>query len=158
VNASTIQNNQAIGFDGQKLGGGGGSAYGGGIFVVGTASLTNVTLSSNTAQGGKGGVSHAFYSGEKVYLPGGWGEGGGLYVGDPYLSATLDMHNCVFTGNSAIGGLAQRVGIDGKGEGGGLFIDPLASVCLDALTLANFNRNKASTSGPDIDGSYTICP
>jgi hypothetical protein len=158
VNASTIQNNQAIGFDGQKLGGDGGSAYGGGLFVVGTASLTNVALASNAAQGGKGGVSGAFDSGKKVYHPGGWGEGGGLFVGDPYLSATLDMHNCVFTGNSAIGGLGQRSGLDGKGEGGGLFIDPLASVCLDALTLANFTRNKASTSGPDIYGSYAICP
>jgi hypothetical protein len=47
---------------------------------------------------------------------------------------------------------------DGLGEGGGLYIDPLASVCLDAFTVANILNNKASTSGDNIYGPHTICP
>jgi hypothetical protein len=49
-------------------------------------------------------------------------------------------------------------GSPGQGEGGGLYIDPLASVCLDAFTLANILNNTASTQDPNIHGSYTICP
>jgi hypothetical protein len=49
-------------------------------------------------------------------------------------------------------------GSNGLGEGGGLYMDPAASVCLDAFTQASFKNNTASTSNPDIAGSYTTCP
>jgi hypothetical protein len=56
----TIQNNQVVGGQGgsshYSIGGTGGTASGGGIYVAGgTADLTNVLFSSNTAQGGDGG-------------------------------------------------------------------------------------------------------
>src|SRR5205823_14631372 len=53
----TISGNRAIGTDNKTVGGGGGgSGLGGGLDVgLGcSASLTNATLSSNTAQGGQG--------------------------------------------------------------------------------------------------------
>ena len=80
-----------------------------------------------------------------------------MYVG---ASAVVSLHNCTMTQNSAIGGKAGNGpgGADGTGEGGGLYIDPLASICLDAFTVANVTNNSASTSGNDIYGSYTICP
>src|SRR5207248_1646082 len=54
LQGSTLQNNQALGSDAYP-GTTGGDAYGGGIYVAGgIASLTNVILSSNTAQGGNG--------------------------------------------------------------------------------------------------------
>jgi hypothetical protein len=43
------------------------------------------------------------------------------------------------------------------GEGGGVFIAPAASVCLDAFTQANVNNNTASTAGDNIFGSFTTC-
>jgi hypothetical protein len=79
-----------------------------------------------------------------------------MYVGS---GATVSLHNCTVTQNSAIGGKGGTDGgIDGLGEGGGLYLANLASVCVDAFTVANVVRNKASTSGKDIYGPYTICP
>jgi hypothetical protein len=157
ANSCIIQNNLALGFDARNGGIDGGSAYGGGLFLVGTASLTNITLTSNTVQGGRGGQGFAF-SGERIYGNGGSAFGGGLYVGDPYLAATLDMHDCVVTGNSAIGGQpGGRKASKGVGDGGGLYIHVLASVCLDAFTVANATSNKVSTSGANIFGSYRTC-
>jgi hypothetical protein len=88
---------------------------------------------------------------------GGNGLGGGMYVG---ANAVVSLHTCTMTQNSAIGGRAGNGigGAAGTGAGGGLYIDPLASVCLDASTVANVTSNNASTSGNDIYGSYTVCP
>ena len=60
---TTVQNNQALGGAGtpaplQRRAGLGGDGFGGGLYVAGgTATLTNVTLSFNTARGGQGGVA-----------------------------------------------------------------------------------------------------
>ncbi|MCA1686329.1 MAG: hypothetical protein LC745_10200, partial [Planctomycetia bacterium] len=160
VTSSTIQNNQAVGIDAGPYGDGG-SAQGGGLYVLGTASLTSVTTASNTAQGGNGGKAGWIYwdNGTKTKIAGGNGgdaSGGGIYIG---AGATVDLHNGTVTGNSAIGGQAGAGGggRNGIGEGGGLFIEPLASVCLDAFTVARFTKNKASTRDPNISGSYTTC-
>jgi hypothetical protein len=40
--------------------------------------------------------------------------------------------------------------------GGGLYIETDALAFLDAFTAANVKRNKASTSDPNIHGTYTI--
>jgi hypothetical protein len=167
----TIQNNQAVGAQGFSSvnfsGGRGGDAFGGGLYVAGgTASLGNVTLSSNTAQGGAGGAGGTFDDRfDKKHLPqqggdGGNGLGGGFYV----AGGTVSLHGTTVALNTAVGGAGGKGargvydGFPGLGEGGGLFIDPAAAVCLDAFTLANFQNNTASTSNPDIAGAYTTCP
>ena len=49
-------------------------------------------------------------------------------------------------------------GFPGPGKGGGLHIDTTAAVCLDAFTQSNVKKNHASTSDPNIHGTYTTCP
>jgi hypothetical protein len=166
----TIQNNQAVGqagFDGYfNPGGNGGNGLGGGLYVAGgTATLNNVTLYSNTAQGGDGGNGGPTFTErrQKNGTPGGNGGnglGGGLYVAGATvtLTTTTVAHNTALGGNGGSGAYGAGSGNPGLGEGGGLYIDPAALVCLDAFTQANVSHNKASTSGNDIYGSYTICP
>jgi hypothetical protein len=174
--SSTVRNNQALGGVGLSgnhfsppFGGRGGSAFGGGLYIsAGTATLTNVTVSSNTAQGGTGGIG-----GVRQFLSaysdlrggnGGNGLGGGLYA----AGGTIDLHQVTVTGNTAAGGAGgeegprqgnvfkQPDGSPGKGEGGGLYIDAAAAVTLDPFTLTNVSNNTATTSNPNIEGVYTI--
>jgi hypothetical protein len=178
IQSSTIQNNQALGgagipADGFGLPGGpGGSAFGGGLYISGgTATLTSVTLSSNTAQGGDGGQggcgSRSGIQFGTAGGDGGNGLGGGLYA----AGGTIDLHNVTVTGNTAAGGAGGKAGScgagrfrrssissPGLGEGGGLYIDAAAAVCLDAFTQSHVQKNHASTSNPDIYGTYTTCP
>jgi hypothetical protein len=143
----TVQNNQALGSDGSGIGGGG---AGGGVFIAGgTAALDNVTLYGNTAQGGNGHNLQANV-GRKAY--GGNGLGGGLYAagGAVSLHGTTVNHNTAKAGNGPGG--------SGLGEGGGLYLEAAASVCLDAFTQANITHNSASSYGHDVFGSYTTCP
>jgi hypothetical protein len=170
VQNCTIQNNQALGGAGD-LGGPGGSAFGGGLYISGgTATLTSVNVSSNTARGGDGGMGGCVSnSGIERNTPGGAGGnglGGGLYV----AAGTIDLHNDTVSGNTAAGGAGGQAGhcgtkghrasngSAGLGEGGGLYIDAAAAVCLDAFTQSNVQKNHASTSYRDIDGAYTTCP
>jgi hypothetical protein len=51
-------------------------------------------------------------------------------------------------------------GISGIGvfhEGGGLYLGPGGIVCLDAFTPGHTKKNKATSGGADIFGSYTTC-
>ena len=57
--------------------------------------------------------------------------------------------------NQALGGAGGAGGSDGQGFGGGIYIDPLAVVCLDTKT--KVKHNTASTSNDDIFGTFTIC-
>jgi hypothetical protein len=107
----------------------------------GTVALTDMTLSSNTAQGGYGGLYHE-----------GSGLGGGLYA----AGGTVTMRNDTVATNSAQG--HGPVGQGGSlGEGGGLYIDPLAAVCLDVFTSAHVTNNTASTRDANIHGPWTPC-
>jgi hypothetical protein len=103
-----IRNNAAIGGDGQPAftyGDGvrfpataGGNGYGGGICVAaGTASIRRTTITSNVAQGGRGGSTS-----KKPNPAGpGAGVGGGIYIG-PAAPAGLDAFTVRNTkGNSA---------------------------------------------------------
>jgi hypothetical protein len=211
-NGTTVQNNKALGGIGgvgglrpglnfqiiRLPGGKGGDAYGGGLYVNGgTATLTDVTLSSNAALGGQGGLGASWPAargGGVVYAAGGiggnglggglatgggttillndtvsqntamggnrgggsWnsssggnGSGGGLYAG----GGAITLHGDRVTGNAALGSNGP-----GAGAGGGLYIDPAATVYLDAFTLANVLNNTASTSDPNIHGSYSLLP
>jgi hypothetical protein len=48
-------------------------------------------------------------------------------------------------------------GVVGSGYGGGLYILPAASVCLDTATLNQIINNTTSTGDPNIHGSYSMC-
>ena len=94
----TVQNNRAVGGRGgdsvrysyvpepptwggpsyaYTMGGTGGGAFGGGVYVGGTAAITGGSLVANTARGGDGGLAYpkTFWGGN-----GGSGYGGGLYA------------------------------------------------------------------------------
>jgi predicted outer membrane repeat protein len=163
----------------------GGSGEGGGLYVAGgTVTLTNTTLSSNSAQGGDAIPSPiSIWDGG----PGGLGAGGGLYV----AGGTVSLSNDTLSSNSAVGGnstgrfwagaIATGGGLDAAGgtvtlryvtvtqnsvqggsngrngkkspaSGGGLYIDPTASLYLDAFTL----KNTRSNTGGNIYGSYVL--
>jgi hypothetical protein len=149
----TVQNNSAQGADG------GGAAAGGGIASSGALTLERCTIQNNQVLGGKGAsagnVRDRFGRHHYSAGPGGGGLGGGLYVAD----GTANLHNSVVTGNLALGGQSGGGGAsDGVGEGGGVFITPAASVCIDLFTQTNVKTNIASTSGGDVFGSFSICP
>ncbi|HYT92632.1 MAG TPA: hypothetical protein VEL76_28205 [Gemmataceae bacterium] len=169
-----VQNNQARGvdgfayfdfFSGTLLTLPAGSASGGGLYVAGgTALLTDVTLSGNTAQGGRGADAATFYdlfSGLTIRVSagnGGSGYGGGLHA----VGGTLELHNTSVTGNSALGGagglggLKEKDGRAGPGLGGGLYLDAAAG-CLDAFTKDHVKDNFASSHDANIHGQWKRC-
>jgi hypothetical protein len=164
LQSSTINSNQAIGGQGGNLPDGcrGGDGLGGGLYVAGgTVSMSSVAFFSNIAQGGIGGngtpLKHEKTWGLSWGGSGGNGLGGGLYV----ASGTTSLSNTTVDQNSASGGAggkgsnASSNGSLGLGEGGGLFIDPVALVRLDAFTQASVTSNTASTSGSNIFGTFT---
>jgi hypothetical protein len=124
----------------------GGNGCGGGVYVAaGMVTVTSTTLSGNVAHGGQGG-----YGGI-----GGNGLGGGMDA----AGGTVTLRNDTVMGNSADGGKGGvHGGGPGQGQGGGLFIDPLAAVSLDVFTRDHVRHNTASTSHPNIDGSYSLLP
>jgi hypothetical protein len=158
---TSVRNNQAVGGAGSR---GiivstppGGDGLGGGLYVAGgTAKLTGVTLLANTAHGGQGasgvGIGSSFPGGH-----GGNGLGGALYV----AGGDVTLRHDTVTGNSAQGGRGgpgyPHAGSPGIGEGGGLYIDSAAAVCLDSFTQANVKHNTASTRDPDIFGHWMSC-
>jgi hypothetical protein len=166
TNVSFLSDTAEGGSGGPGCGGGrGGSGLGGGLYLnSGVISLTTVTFSSNSVQGGQGGAGEKqIVAGLVGGVPtaggsGGNGLGGGLYVG----GGTVTLHNDSVMKNAAQGGAGGasqlRVGAVGLGEGGGLYIDTAATAYLDAFSLANVIRNKASTSDTNIFGLYTSIP
>jgi hypothetical protein len=164
---TSLQNNQAIGGKGgtsispfwgySGLHGGNGS--GGGVYASGgTSILTDVTLSSNTAQGGQGG--YGLFITHILSTPHGGGGGGNGFGGALDVSGgTVTLRQTTVSANSAVGGKGGAYnGPVGLGEGGGLSIDAAALVYLDAITLANISNNTASTTDPNIHGSYKLLP
>jgi hypothetical protein len=136
-------------------GGNAGTAYGGGLYLAGaTVSLSNVTVSGNTAQGGDAFAISPHYGSNKG-VNGGNGYGGGVYLDATLTAATF--RDVTVENNIAKGGHGVQGGIDGAGYGGGLFINLANSVCLDAFTVAHVIHNSADFY-PNIDGPYTICP
>ena len=111
-----------------------GDGLGGGLYVAGgTLTVTNASVSSNTALGGQG-VDWSSYSENR----------------DLGQTFSLSPDN----GGNGISKHSPH-GRPGLGEGGGIYIYPGAWVSLDAFTLAHIQQNKASTSDPDIAGSYS---
>ena len=145
-----MQNNQALGGNG-GFGSAGANGLGGGVYLSGgTATLTDVTLLGNLAQGGHGGGLNDPGSIGQPGGPGGNGFGGGLYA----AGGTITLRDDIVTGNAAqggAGGLGSPTGKAGSAKGGGLYIDPLASLSLDPFTLQNMKNNQPR----DIYGSLT---
>jgi hypothetical protein len=143
-----------------SAGGHGGNGYGGGLYAAsGTTAILNSDISQNSATGGQGGDGSQ--GGLKVHDAAG-GDGGNGFGGALYAAGgTITLRNSGITQNSATGGqgghgsAGSEDGGPGQGMGGGLYIDPLASVSLDAFTVNHMKRNKASTADNDIHGTYT---
>ena len=170
MSGCTVRNNAAIGGYGQDGGfiyadmGGryfpgsdGRSAFGGGVCVAGgSASISNSTFTGNTAAGGNGGYGYGY--GSSAYGGnGGDGLGGAVYAG----GASVTLRGVSATLNTASGGLAGLAGngnkryngTPGRGIGGGIYRSG-GSLLLDDLTIANVVGNTATTSSPNIAGSY----
>jgi hypothetical protein len=150
----TVQNNLAWGNRGANCrcrpggnGGPGGPGLGGGIYSEGSLLLGNSALFGNLARGGSGGSGSP---------PGGRqgrdgdGLGGGLYV----AAGTAALHNSFLSGNSALGGSGSS---SGHGYGGGIYIAD-AQVGIDEFTVAHVTGNTATTSDPNIAGTYELLP
>lgn len=182
LNGVTVQNNIAQGQQGASGVRGtatvGQSAAGGGIYSSGSLTLEGGTsVQDNQALGGRGGTvfpgvliggggkpspgggkpSGPSGPGAGPYgLAGGNGFGGGVYV----AGGTATMIDASVSANTARGGSfgagIVHSGSGGAGEGGGLYIDPAATVSLNAFTVANVLNNTASTSDPNIHGSYEM--
>ena len=160
VTASTFLDNHAVGGRGADFlvvytGGnshriipasGGGNGYGGGIYIAGgTASLSGSTFTGNVAAGGDKGSA---YSPDEA-VRGGNGFGGGLFA-----AGRVDLRTVTFTGNLARGGLGGLGEAPGDGIGGGIYIHDRARANLDDYTVGHVLDNTASTSSPNIAGSY----
>jgi hypothetical protein len=147
VEHSVIRNNQAVGGNGGADFGPGGWATGGGLYIFGgTASLLDVTLTSNTARGGgggdrvkvyDGGVKHSF-----TFIPatdGGNGLGGAIYAAAGLLSLqdSTVTHNAARAGSGGSNGNTKAR--DGVALGGGLYL--AAPVSVDVFTQVYVKNN-----------------
>jgi hypothetical protein len=135
----TIAGNQALGTNGVdgangssvELGNGGnghnatrgGSALGGAIFNLGSLTLMNCKLSTNSATGGtgaNGGTGGNSTASLGVGGNGGNGSVGGAAFGGAIYHAgnTLVISNCIFSGNTVLGGDGGNGGTGGTGTFG----------------------------------------
>ena len=146
VDHSTVSGNFVIGIGGPAPAGPGNSGFGGGIYNAGTATLTNCTVSNNSATGGLGGVATGFQNGGGL---GGDGFGGGIYNLN-----LMTLTNCTVFGNIAAGGeggtsLDGIGGPGGTGQAAGIYNQgtlTLASCSISA------NSALAGTGGFGIEG------
>ncbi len=149
-------------------GGIGGVGFGGGLyFGAGTPlTVTGSTFSSNTAQGGGNGFG-AYTSAAAI----GNGFGGAIYIGSSTLfgSAIYSAGSTVTFNSDSLSSNVAQGGPGGLGEGGGVCIyagGPVdigtitviyagATVDIGTSTVADIINNTASTSSPNIFGTYT---
>ena len=75
------------------------------------------------------------------------GAAGGLYVQG---TAIVTLSHSNVTGNEATGGAAGAGGTAGLGQGGGVYIVPGGTVCVDRMT--HIRNNHASTSDDEVFG------
>jgi hypothetical protein len=158
-----LDHNQVLGTDGVGVNNNdanGVHAYGGGIDIPSHATgslltITNSTISDNTAQGGNGGSATI----DQVYDAGFGGQafGGGIFVGQ---KGTLDVTGSTLSGNRALGGAGGDIlvnsattgpgnaGVGGFATGGAISGD-LGVVTLSGDTL-NANAAIGGAPGGDI--------
>jgi hypothetical protein len=145
IDHSTLLGNEAIGGAGPTCG----TGQGGGLANLngGTLTVSNSLIALNRAIGGAGDGT------------GGNGRGGGVFNGgpSPVGAPSLTLDHSLVMHNSAEGGTAGPGGSAGLGQGGGLYLAPGGSVCLDAFTVAHLVGNSASTGDDDVFGTFTTC-
>ena len=136
------------------------------MYSSGSLTISGCTIRNNTAVGGRGSDGANFYNGfiepgshsPVAGQPGGDAHGGGVCI----AGGTADITGTTVEQNVAKGGVGGKGmkwrpnGAAGLGIGGGLFIAAAASVGLDAFTVDHVKRNNASSSGPNIAGSYVV--
>jgi hypothetical protein len=144
---------RAVGTNSDALGGG--IYMAGGNLAVQSSTISSTALAeNNTNQGNGGGIYEAggvltssnclftnCYAANYGYVS----YGGGLYV----AAGTASIDKCAFEDDNARGNLG------GEGFGGAIYIAPDGSVCISQNT--SFLDNRATTSGDNIVGTYTIC-
>jgi hypothetical protein len=135
---TVLQSNQAVGGHG-ITNGGGGNAWGGGLYIAGgTANVIGVTVNNNSARAGSAGVNTHKNGG----APGGSASGGAFYVGAGSVKLSNDVlqYNSATGGNGAFGSTSFRCfgagGNGGSASGGGLFVAG-GSVTLTSVVLEN---------------------
>ncbi|NES23912.1 MAG: hypothetical protein F6K41_34605, partial [Symploca sp. SIO3E6] len=135
---------------GRGSGDGGDGGNGGGIFAnTGALTLTNSTVSGNTATGGDGGNGgNGVYGGGDG---GNGGNGGGIFAN----TGALTLTNSTVSGNTAtggIGGIGGNGGNDGDGgNGGGIYINDTQNNTITNSIIAN----NTSDTGPDISADLS---
>jgi hypothetical protein len=173
--------NGGIGGTGGTTGGNGGvgsSGDGGGVYAAGGAvTLTNDTLSGNSAQGGGGGSGGNGSSGDGGRAgAGGSASGGGVHA----AGGTLTLTNDTLSGNRAQGGeggngggaggrngSVGRAGNGGNASGGGLDIVSGSTMTLTNTLIAHdtvtagtrgstgYQGSAGSATDPDVSGNVT---
>jgi hypothetical protein len=103
-------------------GGNGGSAEGGAIVCTGATNIFVATdFTGNTSKAGSGGTPGSPATGAFAGQPGSGGTGGSSVGGAIVASGSLWMSNCLFSGNSAVGGDTSSFNqAGGAAAGGGL--------------------------------------
>jgi hypothetical protein len=132
-NGTLLENNAALGGDGDAFGAPPSGAMGGGLYVAGgTVNISNTTFSSNSATAG----FTQLVNGASAF-------GGAIYV----AAGSVTITTSTVTKNEAYANW-----IPGTSDGGGLYIANGAAISLDAFTVANTTGNYPN----DISGSFTI--
>ena len=137
-----ISSGSTVGIDGVTIANGG-SDYGGGIYNAGTMSLSNSTLSGNSAYFGGGGI----YNGGTVSLSNSTlssnsaSNGGGIYN----ALGTVNLSNSTLSSNLASNG-------GGGGSGGGIY-NALGTMSLSNSTLSS---NDSASEGGGIYNGGTV--
>jgi hypothetical protein len=145
-----------------------GDGEGGGILNYGTLTLTNCTLSDNTANSLNGGtgpfLGGAVYNAGTLTLSGctltsnsvghlnngGYGNGGAIYN-----AGTLSVSNCALSGNTAVGVLYGDGSPTDVGNGGAIYSAYKATA---TITGSQFEQNTAYAGGGGIwnNGTMTV--
>jgi hypothetical protein len=132
-NGTLMENNYALGGDGDPFGDPPSGAMGGALYVAGgTVNIRDTTFSNNSAAAG----FTQSVNGASAF-------GGAIYV----AAGSVTMTTSTVTQNGA-----DANWVPGTNDGGGIYITNAATVYLDALTVANTTGNSPN----DIFGVYTL--
>jgi hypothetical protein len=140
------------------MGGLGGNAQGGGLFIAnGMVSLTNSTIANNQAVGGNGGKGGDPGNGSPTGFGGAGGDaglsqGGGIYLAFgslDFTNDTISYNLAASTAGGLPGALSSAYGANQVGQGGGVFN---SSGSVDAVNTL-FGNNSADVA-PDFSGDF----
>jgi hypothetical protein len=165
IASSTMATNQGTGASG-GLGGGDGAGQGGGLYTGGTLTLTDSTLSGNSAPAGGGGifntgtltVSTSTLSGNSAAAGGGIWNTGTLMVSNSTLSGNSTTRSFVGGGGGIANNGALTVinstlsGNSTSDSGGGLNVYGGSPVLHNTLIAGNF-RGTTGTTRDDVAGA-----